>query len=178
MRLLVRGLHGSLLSATLTLAACGGTSSPTQPSSTAQPGASSPISSWKVTQRFVSVTGPDNCWVRYQRGWLTGAVFSDLPMSVNRSSGAITLDSEFFQVNYRGTYSGADFAASGNQPLEGGGKPCDDGTSFQQMPGTSQLSGRFSADDQALSATEVNSYRLNTGELVTYTWDWQASRQK
>jgi hypothetical protein len=99
-------------------------------------------------------------------------------MSVNRSSGAITLESEFFQVNYRGTYSGADFTAAGNQALEGGGKPCDDGTSFQQMPGTSHVSGRFSADDQSLSATEVNSYRLNTGELLTYTWDWQASRQK
>jgi hypothetical protein len=176
---LTRGVQGSILTVALMLSACGGSaSSPTLPSSTAPPSSVSPssVTNWKVTQRFVSVTGPDNCWVRYQRGWLTGAVFPDLPMSVNRSGGSITLESGFFQVNYRGTYSGTEFSASGVNPLDGGGTPCQDGTSFQQMPGTSNLSGRFSADDQSLSATEVNSYRLTTGEPVTYTWDWQASR--
>ena len=68
-------------------------------------------------------------------------------------------------------------SAAGVKPLGGGGKPCEDGTSFQQMAGESNLSGRFSADDQSLSASEVNSYRLTTGEPVTYTWDWQATRQ-
>jgi hypothetical protein len=100
-------------------------------------------------------------------------------MSVNRSGGSggvITLESEFFAVNYRGTFSGTEFSASGTHTLEGGGRTCEDG-SFQQMPGTSALSGRFSVDGQSLSATEVNSYRLTTGEPVTYTWDWQASRQ-
>ncbi|MEO5739209.1 MAG: hypothetical protein ABIS29_01260 [Vicinamibacterales bacterium] len=45
------------------------------------------------------------------------------------------------------------------------------------MPGASSLSGRFSADDRLLTATEVNSYRLTSGETVTYTWEWQATRQ-
>jgi hypothetical protein len=45
------------------------------------------------------------------------------------------------------------------------------------MAGASALSGSFSADDRRATLTEVNSYRLTTGELVTYTWDWQATRR-
>jgi hypothetical protein len=162
----------------LILTACGGGSSSlnqTSPITPTAPAASA-ATTWKVTQRFVSVTGPDNCWVREQRARLTGAVFPDLPMTITRSGGSIALQSGFFQVNYAGTISGSEFSASGG-PLEGGGTPCNDGTSFQQMPGVSSLSGRFAADDQSLAATEVNAYRLTSGEPVTYTWDWQATRQ-
>ena len=42
----------------------------------------------------------------------------------------------------------------------------------------SDLYGRFSADDQTMTATEVNSYRLTSGEPVTYRWDWQATRRR
>jgi hypothetical protein len=45
------------------------------------------------------------------------------------------------------------------------------------MPGVSVLSGRFSADDQLMTATEVNAYPLTSGEVVTYTWEWQAKRE-
>ena len=45
------------------------------------------------------------------------------------------------------------------------------------MAGVSDLSGRFSADDQLLTATDVNSYRLTSGEPVLYTWEWQARRR-
>jgi hypothetical protein len=166
----------STLVVALTLAACdGGPSSPTQPSATSPP-ASSLVSDWSVTQTFVSVSGPDNCWVREQRARLTGAVFGDIPMEVTRSGASILLESDYFDVNYAGTANGNEFSASGG-PLGGGGRPCADGTSFQQMPGNSDLSGRFSPDDQQLTATEVNSYRLTSGEPVTYTWDWQATRR-
>jgi len=81
-----------ILAVALMLTACGrGSSSATQPSLT--PPASSSMTEWKVTQRFVSVSGPDNCWVREQRERWAGAVFPDLPMSVNRSIGSITLES-------------------------------------------------------------------------------------
>ena len=98
-------------------------------------------------------------------------------MTVTRAGDSITLESSFFQVNYRGTTSGNDFAASGGRPLEGGGEPCEDGRSIQQMPGESNLTGRFSADDQQLTASEGNSYLLMSSEPVTYTWDWQATRR-
>jgi hypothetical protein len=98
-------------------------------------------------------------------------------MTVTRSGGSISLDSGYFQVNYAGTATGNDFSATGRQPLEGGGRPCKDGTRFEQMPGVSNLSGRFSADGRELTATEVNSYRLTSGEPVTYTWEWRATRR-
>jgi hypothetical protein len=158
----------------LILTACGdGSPSPTQPSSPT--GAAT--TEWLVTQRFVSVSGPDNCWVREQRARWAPAIFPDLPMSVTRSGRSITVEGDFFQVNYAGSLSGREFSASGVRPLNGGGTPCQDGTSFQQLPGTSALSGLFAADDQAMTATEVNSYRLTSGEPVIYTWDWQARRR-
>ena len=170
----------STLAIALILTACdGGPSSPTRPSVTSpptSPPASSSLADWSVTQSFVSVVGPDNCWVREQRARWTGAIFSDLPMTVTRSGGSIVLEGDFFEVNYAGTISGNEFSASGG-PLDEGGTPCQDGTSFHQGPGVSDLTGRFSEDDQQLTASEVNSYRLTTGEPVTYTWDWQATRQ-
>lgn len=95
-------------------------------------------------------------------------------MTVLRSGTSITLQSAFFQVNYAGTSSGSDFTANGVAPLEAAGRPCVDGTLFQQRPGVSQVVGRFASGDQQFMASEVNSYVLNTGETVTYTWDWQA----
>jgi hypothetical protein len=170
------------LAVVLTVTACGGGQSPTAPTT------SSPTSSptlrpfnefdWIVTHRFESVTGPDNCWVREQRQRLTGVVFSNLEMTVTRSGASIRIESPWFQ-DYIGTFSGNEFSARGENMLEGGGRPCADGTSFTQEPGVSDLSGRFSADDQAMTATEANSYRLTTsGELVTYRWDWQATKRK
>jgi hypothetical protein len=156
--------------------ACGGSSSPTTPTtlpSSAPPG-SSGTTRWMVTHRFASVEGPDNCWVRQQRSRLTGVTFTDLPMTITRASGAITIESEWFQT-YKGTYSGTEFTASGTRPLEGGGTVCD-GTTYEQKPGVTSLSGRFSEDDQRLTATEVNSYVLTTGESVTYKWGWEAKR--
>ena len=161
----------------LTLSACGGDSSPIAPSPPQAPPAPSAAADWTVTQTFVSVTGPDNCWIREQRSRWTGAVFADLPMTVGRSGGVITVDGTFFQVNYTGTFSGNEFSASGRQPLEGGGTPCQDGTSFPQRPGVSNLSGSFSADDQVMTASEVNSYTLTSGEPVVYTWAWRATRR-
>ncbi len=60
--------------------------------------------------------------------------------------------------------------------LGGCGDSCPDGTVVQQLPGASTLSGQFSVDDRLLTAREVNSYRLVSGETVTYTWEWQATR--
>src|SRR5687768_4092906 len=175
-------LEALTLTLTLALTACGGAASPTQPSSNPSPlppptitspqpepiTTPSAVTNWNLTQRFGSVTGPDNDWVRGQRQRWTGAVFPDLPMAVTRSDRVIHLDSGFFQVDYSGTFAGTEFSATGREPLEGGGV---------QMPGASSLSGRFSADDRLLTATEVNTYRLVSGETVTYTWEWQATRR-
>lgn len=172
-------VHVWTLAAALLFTACGGGSaSPTAPITplTPTPSPSGAKSEWAVTQRFVSVDGPDNCWVRSQRAKLTSAVFPNLPMTVTRSGDSITLEGSFFQVNYAGTLSGREFSTTGSKPLEGGGATCD-GITYLQRPGVSKLSGSFSESDQLLTAREVNSYLLTSGEAVTYTWDWQATRK-
>jgi hypothetical protein len=128
-----------------------------------------------VTHRFVSVTGADNCWIQRQRDRLTGVVFSDLEMTVTRSGGALTIASPWF-ASYTGTISGAEFTARQKDALEGGSHDCS-GTAIVQMSGVSNLAGRFAPDDQTMTGTESNVYPLNTGETVTYTWDWQARRR-
>jgi hypothetical protein len=96
-------------------------------------------------------------------------------MSITRSNGSITVQSEWFQT-YTGTYNGTQFSASGTESLEGGGTACD-GSTYEQRPGVSNLSGLFSNDDRELTASEVNSYVLTTGEVVSYTWGWKAVRR-
>jgi hypothetical protein len=168
------------LAAALAVTGCGGGSPPTSPSTPVPPASppspsSSETTRWTVSHRFVSVEGPDNCWVRQQRAKLTGVGFGNMAMSVTRSSGSMTVESEWFQT-YRGTYTGSQFETTGTQPLEGGGTFCD-GTSHQQRPGVSNLSGRFSDDDQQLTGTEANSYQLTSGEPVIYRWAWEATRR-
>jgi hypothetical protein len=176
------------LAAALILAACGGSptttspSLPTAPTPTTPPApAPSPAPSpdatqWRVTQTFVSVVGPDHCWVAEQRARLTGLVFGDLPMTVTRSGGTIKVEGSFFQVNYTGTFRDRDFSVAGNAGLTGGAGSCKDGTPYSQLAGVSNLSGTFDSDDKLITAAEVNSYHMSTGEPVTYTWSWQATR--
>jgi hypothetical protein len=161
------------LAIALTFVGCGGSSSPTSATVTSVPAGTT---NWLVTQRFISVSGPDNCWVREQRARWTGAVFAELPMNVTRTGTSIAVEGDFFQVNYAGTVNGNQLSTTGVKVLEGGGGRCQDGTSFPQMAGISQLSGVFS-DAQTLTATEVNTYPLTSGGTVKYTWGWQATRQ-
>jgi hypothetical protein len=129
------------------------------------------------THRFASVEGPDNCWIRLQRQRLTGVVFSGLDATVTRLDGSIRFQSRWFD-SYVGTYSGSEFSTEAVTPLEGGGGQCPEGgPSTPQQPGTSRLTGRFADDDRTLTGNEVNTYRLTTGELVTYTWAWTGTRQ-
>lgn len=164
----------------LTLAGCGG-SSPNTPSPPPTPTPTpSPTpnlqTNWLVTQRFGSVSGPDNCWVNEQRARLTPLVFSQLPMAVTRAESSITVKGDFFAVNYTGTTSGSEFSATGDKPLEGGGGSCQSGIGFfPQLPGVSTLTGRFSSDTE-MTASEVNTYPLAAGGTVAYTWEWRATR--
>lgn len=168
-----------LTTAAMLFTACSGSSSPTSstptiPTTPAPTTASPATTNWMVTHRFVSVAGADNCWIQRQRASLTGVVFPNLDMSVTRSSSAFVIASGWFET-YTGTSSGNDFTARQSVPLQGGGFDCA-GTRITQLPGVSNLAGRFASDGQTMSATESNVYPLNTGETVTYTWNWEATR--
>ena len=158
------------------VAACGG-SSPSSPAPAQTPNPPpTAVTNWLVTQRFGSVTGPDNCWVNEQRARWTPAVFSGLPTSVARAESSVTLKSDFFQVNYSGTMSGSEFSTTGDKPLDAGGGVCQNGGGpFPQLAGVSKLTGRFSSDT-VMTASEVNTYPLASGGTVIYTWEWQATR--
>lgn len=179
-------LHVVTLMLAILVASCGGntSSSPTQPTLEPTPSPtpapipvpSSPdLTNWNISHTFVSVEGPDNCWIRLQRQRLTGVVFSNLDATITRTNGTIRVDSPWFQT-YTGTYSGRDFTAAGAEALPGGGTTCD-GASFVQMPGVSNLGGQLAEDEQSFTGAEVNSYRLTTGEPVTYTWRWTGTRR-
>lgn len=168
------------LAVALSLAACGGSSpgapAPTpNPTLTPTPTPTPSTTNWSVTQRFGSVTGPDNCWVNEQRVRWTPAVFPNLPMTVTRAETSVTFKGDFFQVNFTGTMSGSEFSATGDKPLAAGGGGCQNGTAFPQLAGVSKLTGRFSSDT-VMTASEVNTYPLASGGTVTYTWEWQATR--
>ena len=165
--------HVLVLALAFAFVGCGSSPSPTQPSP------SVPVATrWIIAHRFASVEGPDNCWIRFQRERLTGVVFSGLDSTITRQDGSIRFSSPWFQ-DYVGTSSGTDFSADAVAALPGGAGQCPEGgVSYPQLPGTSKLMGRFADGDQTLTGNEVNSYRLTTGELVTYTWAWTGTRQQ
>lgn len=161
------------LALVVSLAACGG-SSPSAPTPTPTPTPTG--TQWSVTQSFGSVTGPDNCWVNEQRARWEPAVFSGLPMTVNRAESAITFKGSFFQLNFTGTISGNEFSATGDAPLPAGGGACANAAgNFPQLAGVSKLIGRFSSETE-MTASEVNTYPLAAGGTVVYTWEWKATR--
>jgi hypothetical protein len=137
------------------------------------------VTSWNLTHRFVSVTGPDNCWVREQRERLTTtwAVVPNQPMRVTRENAAIAIDAQFeigTPYTFVGTVNGDEVSATDDRA--GAVGTCSDGSRFEQRPGVASLSGRFSADGRELTATVVNSYQLTSGGEVKYTWNWVATR--
>jgi hypothetical protein len=186
--------RGSILSGVWTVYSerSGNTFGPTPPSSSTPPplpaeptGDLPPVTTWKITQRFVSVVGPDNCWVREQRARLTGAIFTDLPGTVDHSSRSIGIQGPLFEIYFSGEFYESQFSTSSGPPLQGAERlrrilfePCQDGTSVQQAGrSTSRLSGQFSPDNQVMTGTEVNTYFLTTGEVVNYRWEWHGTRQ-
>ena len=98
-------------------------------------------------------------------------------MKVTQSAGSIKLESSSFVTDYTGTFVGSEFSSTGDDPLEASlyVTPCPEGP-VAQLAGTSALSGYSSADGRLLTATEVNTYPLASGETVTYRWEWQATR--
>ncbi|HSB63087.1 MAG TPA: hypothetical protein VLJ18_02930 [Thermoanaerobaculia bacterium] len=72
-------------------------------------------------------------------------------------------------TSYTATSNGANFTAS-IAAFDSGSSMC---THYRQMQ---SLSGSFSEDGNHLSATEVWSFTLDSGEVVTRTFSWSANR--
>jgi hypothetical protein len=129
---------------------------------------------WNLTTIQTAVTGPGSkvCW-RNPDGtridWL---------MAVQRSGESVSFVYDvhnwpYDSLEHKGRVVGEHFIASSeSQP---GYFPC--GGVQVEFVFEAEVSGQFSANGQALTATEVWTYKLTSGEAVSIAFDWVASRQ-
>jgi hypothetical protein len=123
---------------------------------------------WNLTVEVIGATGPDICFHRPIA--FVGTVFHTT-FTLLRNGNSVTfvppdpIDSD----TYTGTVNGANFTAT-SPSGRGGNEMCGYGSQ-----GFS-LSGSFSEDGNQLIATEVWLLTLGSGEAVTSTFRWSASR--
>ena len=165
---------------TLALGACGSDSAsptaPTPPAATAlRPDPPQvPGDRWNLTTIQTAVTGPARkvCWRN-----LDGTRINWL-MAVQRSGESVNF---LYDVNnwpsdhveHKGSITGEHFIA--NSEAWTGGFPC--GGTQVEFVFQAEVSGRFSANGQSLTATEVWIYQLSSGEAVRISFDWVANRR-
>ena len=173
----------TLLVVALALNACGGdiASSPTAitpvsatPSLDTRPDPPQlPGNRWNLNTLQTAVAGPGSkvCW-RNPDG--TRLAFL---MAVQRSGESVSFVYDvhnwpYDSVEHKGRVAGGHFIASSESP---GSFPC--GGKQVEYVFEAEVSGQFSADGQALTATEVWTYKLTSGEAVSIAFDWVASRR-
>ena len=143
----------------LILASCN-RSSPTEPKLMVS-------TSWSVTRTVTSVSGPDICLPGIPlRGQSEQGVF-ELRRRGDFAA-FIFFDTESSFSNYTGTMAGTVFTASRAE-----GYICCNCVNFNA---TSNLSGRFSEDGSHLTASEVWTWTLDSGQVKTFTFEWSANR--
>jgi hypothetical protein len=103
-------------------------------------------------------------------------------MAIQRSGDSMVLIYDVDNVaegltQYAGTAVGKEFTAARATGNGNGRIFCSGGRTFDARSDSSQVSGRFSDDGRTLTATEVGSYHLTSGETLTFESDWTASRQ-
>jgi hypothetical protein len=153
------------------------TARPTAPASSS---AQIPGERWSLTVVIKSVSGSPAACVSSYSEYL--GLSYDWLMAIQRSGESMALiydvgDDAYGLTQYAGTAVGKEFTAAratGNGNLR---IFCSGGQTFDARSGPSQVSGRFSDDGRALTATEVGSIRLTSGETLTFRSDWTASRQ-
>jgi hypothetical protein len=159
------------------------TAIPTAPTSSAAAApvpAQIPGERWNLTVVFRSVSGsPAACVSRYSE-YLR--LSYDWLMAIQRSGESMVLIYDVGNVGegltqYTGTAVGKEFTAARATGNGNGRIFCSGGQTFDARSDSSQVSGRFSDDGRTLTATEVGSYHLTSGETLTFQFDWTASRQ-
>jgi hypothetical protein len=173
----------------ISASACsGGNSTTTSPSPmpTAIATAPAPIPAqipgerWSLTVVFKSVSGsPAACVSSYSQ--YLGLSY-DWLMAIQRSGESMVLIYDVGNVGegltqYAGTAVEKQFTAARATGNGNGRIFCSGGQTFDVRSDSSQVSGRFSDDGRTLTATEVGSYRLTSGETLTFRSDWTAARQ-
>jgi len=129
---------------------------------------------WNLTARVRSIDGPDACVSDAARSTI-GQTFSWL-ITIQRSNDAIHLSvadaedpSDRFD-EYDGTVVEGVLTAA-IKSLTGTNSLCGQGRA------ESHVSGRFSGDGGVLTAEDVRSFQLSSGEKISFYYDWSAARQ-
>jgi hypothetical protein len=173
----MRMLGGSVLLVTaLGMAACNSHSlPPTAPTSAQSPAPGPTVTGerWNLTATLRSITGPEAC-VSDAARLTIGQPFSWL-ITIQRSGESIHLSvAEADDPSDRlGEYDGT--VVDG--VLTAAIKSLSGRTSCGHVRAESSVSGRFSGDGLVLTAENVNSFQLSSGETLLAYYDWSASRQ-
>ncbi|HTO77060.1 MAG TPA: hypothetical protein VMQ61_13370 [Thermoanaerobaculia bacterium] len=141
---------------------------PATPTPTATPASAAqraPDGVWDLTDEVVGDSGPDFCIYLPP----IGAVFHGT-YTIARSGNTLNFMPEDVVdwSSYIATLQGTTFTAS-NPPIAE--------SDCARYDESSSLSGSFSADYTRLSATETWSFRLDSGQTKTLTFQWSAVRR-
>ncbi len=130
---------------------------------------------WNLTTRFTSVTGPGMCVsgsyknIGQSRDWLMTIQRSG--ESIDLATSAVSDPTEVYA--FAGTEVADELSAT--SAIYPGATLCG-GSRFDYRADW-RVSGRFSPDGHALTAEEVDSYQLTSGETLVFRYEWSASRQ-
>ena len=165
------------------LAGCDSHSSvlPTAPTFTPSPAAPPPVAGerWNLTTTLRSATATNGCVLDTSLNYLQVGSSSESLMTIERSGESIHLvvDPTDDRLEYDGSVvadvltvikSEHGFTSSGWCGEKGG---------RVEFRGEIYISGRFSGDGHALTAEEVVTSQLNSGETLSFHYDWSATRQ-
>jgi hypothetical protein len=161
---------GGLVLAAILTAACDG--QPTRP--TTQPTPTPPAGErWNLTATLRSITGPEAC-ISVAARTTIGQSFSWL-LTTDRSGNSVHLTvSDPDDPALRDEYEGAvveDVLTAANRRRVGT-TLC--GGSRVEVVADSHVSGRFAGDGRVLTAEEVRSFQLSSGETVRSYYEWNA----
>lgn len=153
----------------LLLVGCNESSPTAPPMPTPAPPVVSTSTAWSVTQTVTSVSGPDICLLGLPVPGQSEQGEFELRKSGDSVSFIFPFDINSYFLSYTGTATGMTFTASfpGDRP----GGLC---VSYRA---TYTLSGRFSEDGSSLTATEVWTWTLDSGQAKTFTFEWSARRR-
>jgi hypothetical protein len=160
----------------LGFAACNSHSLPPTAPTPMQPPAPGPTVAgelWNLTATLRSITGPDAC-VSDAARLTIGQPLSWL-ITIQRSGESIHLSvAEADDPSDRlGEYDGTVVDGA----LTAAIKSITGQTLCGHVRAESSVSGRFSGDGRVLTAENVNSFQLSSGETLLAYYDWSASRQ-
>ena len=168
----IRRISGALLILGLGLA-CRDSNNVSGPPALAHPSptpaAASHTNTWDLTSRVVGDSGPDFCI----HTATVGSVYHGTYTILRNGSTVSFTPADFIDwESYNGTLQDTTFTAS-NAPVEFGPANGMCAHYFQ----ASTLNGTFSPDGNNLTATETWSFRLDSGQVKTLTFQWSAIRR-